>query len=107
MSIQIHVMLAGEPLQINIAEDFEAETNQDDFCAADFICKTVGDLRSVVHENSKYDGHTMKLIYKGKMLGMDPVESLQKYGFKTNDRLMGLGKPKTELIEDVGLRELR
>lgn len=68
MSIQVNVMLAGEPLQVNIVENFEVETVETDFFAADFICKTVGDLRNVIQENSKFDGHSMKLIYKGKCL---------------------------------------
>lgn len=41
------------------------------------------------------------------MLSMDVNEELEKYGLKTGDKLMGLGKTKTVAVEDIGLQKLK
>ena len=41
------------------------------------------------------------------MLSMNPKEHLSNYHFKTGEKIMGLGKPRVEKLEDIGARELR
>ncbi|KAE9555258.1 hypothetical protein FO519_001509 [Halicephalobus sp. NKZ332] len=104
MPIKINVVLAGHPLEVQVFDNTET-TEQD--ASSDVICRTVGELRTFVNENSKFDGHSMKLIYKGKMISMDASEDLQKYGLKNGDKIMGLGKPKVVPVEDIGLQKLK
>ena len=65
MPIKINVVLVGQPLEIKVFDGAESESVEQNTTASETICRTVGDLRTFVTENSKFDGHSMKLIYKG------------------------------------------
>uniref|UniRef100_A0A7E4UXZ7 Ubiquitin-like domain-containing protein n=1 Tax=Panagrellus redivivus TaxID=6233 RepID=A0A7E4UXZ7_PANRE len=111
MTTSITLMLAGEPLTLTVANepapDYadapEASSNDGAFP----VLHTVGELRSLITENTKFDGETMKLIYKGRMLSNDANEHLSKYTFQNGDKVMGLGKQKVVPVEDKGLQALR
>lgn len=65
MPIKISVVLAGQPLEIKVFDGAEPESAEQNTAASETICRTIGDLRAFITENSKFDGHSMKLIYKG------------------------------------------
>jgi hypothetical protein len=49
----------------------------------------------VVSEQLNLDKNKLKLIHKGKSIGLEDSEALTKYKFKPLDKIMALGIPKT------------
>uniref|UniRef100_A0A914YGE9 BAG family molecular chaperone regulator 1 n=1 Tax=Panagrolaimus superbus TaxID=310955 RepID=A0A914YGE9_9BILA len=109
--VTISVYLGGKPVEFKVSTepppDYADASPQPQGSENEKVLQTIGDLREAISEVSDYDGNSMKLIYKGRMLSMDSKEHLSSYHFRTSDKVMGLGKPRQERIEDIGTKELR
>uniref|UniRef100_A0AC34FE02 BAG family molecular chaperone regulator 1 n=1 Tax=Panagrolaimus sp. ES5 TaxID=591445 RepID=A0AC34FE02_9BILA len=109
--VPIAVYLGGKPVEFKVSTepppDYAGSSLQPQGSEGEKVLQTIGDLREAISEVSEYDGNLMKLIYKGRMLSMDSKEHLSAYHFHTGDKVMGLGKPRQERIEDIGTKELR
>jgi len=75
--------------------DVMSQCDQADSTSSTKKPATVGELRKVIQEKANLNSD-LKLIYKGKFLGMNVDEPLSNYRFSDMDKIVALGAKKAE-----------
>lgn len=73
-------------------------------CVGEHV-KTFGALKEFIAETAKVDLKAIKIIHRGRTLAGEDNDSLEKFNFKKNDKLLVMGRPPASQ-ENEGWKKL-